>query len=280
MVTITADVIAQCTNTLNKALIAMDLGDGDMFASCFTEDGVCHIAINKNTKTGNAELVALGKALHAKFKHCKHWEGNVCIDASGWPDSTTNASQNASTVYNRSYWKAMDGGDCVSTGIHCDTLQLQADGQFKISHRTITHTWTTAAKAPVAGAGAGAGAGAIALPPPAPAAETKKKDKTKKKKKKKKVRVKPDATAAATAAATDATGSDEGAKKENKTREARGKRKPKAAATADADANADAAPVAKPHVVCRFFKDGKCRNGSVCPFVHEKPLTAPESETK
>ena len=79
---INGDVISLCTNTLNKVLIAMDLGDGDMFADCFAADGVCHIAINKTTKTGTTELVGLGKALHAKFSKCKHWEGNVCISHS------------------------------------------------------------------------------------------------------------------------------------------------------------------------------------------------------
>ena len=245
-IVITGDVIAQCTNTLNKVLIAMDLGDGDMFADCFTADGVCRIAINNTHKTGTTELAGLGKALHAKFSKCKHWEGNVCILAS-----------DTNTVTNRSYWKAMDGGECVSTGIHEDSLRLQADGQWKIANRIITHTWTKpAATKPTTKA---ATAAAEALPPPAP--ENKKK--VKKAKAKAGAKGTDAAVDAASGGPTAATDNSAG-KIDKKKRERKPRSKPNPAADS-AEPTGSVTPK-----VCRFFKKGACRNGDTCAFVHEK----------
>jgi hypothetical protein len=124
--------IAKIQNLLNSVMVAMDKGDGAAFAACYCPDGSCDVIINGAHKSGTTELAALGVFLHDKFPTCKHWEGNVCV--------TANAGGNAS---NFSYWKALDGGEIVSTGIHEDQL-VCCDDVWLIQHRVIRHTWTKA----------------------------------------------------------------------------------------------------------------------------------------
>ncbi len=130
------DIIVQCTNTINKVMIALDIGNGDLFASCFARDGLITIYINGTRKSGRFEISQLAKSLHEKFKDCKHWEGNISL----WPAKDFESTKQ---VRNLSYWKAMQGGDCISTGIHDDILE-QFEGQWMIKARTIYHTWTKA----------------------------------------------------------------------------------------------------------------------------------------
>lgn len=129
MARISGEDIAVIQNLLNRVMHAMDDGDGPAFAACFTADGTCDILLNGAHKSGTAELADLGVFLHAKFPTCRHWEGNVCVVG-----TVTGAA-------NKSYWKALEGGDVVSTGIHEDQLVLQ-NGEWLIQARTIRHTWT------------------------------------------------------------------------------------------------------------------------------------------
>ena len=55
-------------------------------------------------------------------------------------DEVPGADREATNV---SYWKAMDGGEIVSTGIHRDRL-VPLDGVWVIRHRLNDHTWTKA----------------------------------------------------------------------------------------------------------------------------------------
>ena len=144
--------VAEITNTVNRIMMAMDAGDGDAFAASFTEDGVCEIAINGARAEGRDALRKLGIGIHAKFAHCRHWEGNVTVRRSA-----------AGELTNISYWKALDGGEVVSTGTHYDTLVQERvstgakggllamlgvkGGHFEwlIKSRRIVHTWTKAA---------------------------------------------------------------------------------------------------------------------------------------
>jgi len=71
--------------------------------------------------------------LHEKFASCRHWEGNVCVELIG-PGKATNVS----------YWKALDGGEVVSTGTHRDTLKEESPGHWRVEKRVIEHTWTKA----------------------------------------------------------------------------------------------------------------------------------------
>lgn len=64
-------------------------------------------------------------------------QGNTVVNLL---DEVPGASLQATNV---SYWKAMDGGEIVSTGIHRDRLVL-LDGVWIIRHRVIDHTWTKA----------------------------------------------------------------------------------------------------------------------------------------
>ena len=124
--------IAAITNTLNRAMVAIDDGCGATFASCFTAEGRCEVHLTGAVAEGPAALAALADGLHAKFPGCRHWEGNVVV---------TDAS--LATATNRSYWKALEGGDVVSTGIHEDALAVEG-GDWKIASRRILHTWTRA----------------------------------------------------------------------------------------------------------------------------------------
>ena len=124
---------AAITNTLNRAMLAIDDGNGAAFAGCFTAAGTCDVALTEASAAGAAELGALAEGIHAKFPTCRHWEGNVCVSGDGGRGAA-----------NRSYWMALDGGDVVSTGIHVDALELEADGEWRIARRRILHTWTRA----------------------------------------------------------------------------------------------------------------------------------------
>ena len=126
-----AGAIPVATNVLNTVMIAMDSGDAELFSSCFTDSGSCTIQIANKTHTGTEELRQLCMALSQKFRGVRHWEGNVCLQATD--EGLTNTS----------YWKALDGGEIVSTGIHRDVLEC--DGKnCKIVSRQIIHTWTKA----------------------------------------------------------------------------------------------------------------------------------------
>jgi hypothetical protein len=125
-----AVIVPLATNTINSVMIAMDEGDEELFASCFTDSGTCTIKLANKTFTGKEELKTLCTSLHNKFKGKRHWEGNVCI-RQGEPGVLTNTS----------YWKALDGGDIISTGIHRDIIEC--DGETcKIVSREIIHTFT------------------------------------------------------------------------------------------------------------------------------------------
>jgi hypothetical protein len=123
--------IAEITNVLNRCMLAVDQGDGRAFSSCFTHDGTCEVVVSGANKAGHAELAGLCMFLHEKFPTCRHWEGNVCVTGS------------VLGATNRSYWKALDGGEVVSTGIHEDQL-VRPDDVWLISKRVIRHTWTKA----------------------------------------------------------------------------------------------------------------------------------------
>ena len=123
--------IAEIQNVLNRVMLAMDDGNGAAFAACFTPDGACDVIISGAHKAGPSELSGLGVFLHEKFPTCRHWEANVCV-------TVTEAG-----VMNKSYWKAIDGGEIVSTGIHEDIL-MKVGGKWLIKARVIRHTWTKA----------------------------------------------------------------------------------------------------------------------------------------
>ena len=123
--------IALVQNVLNRVMLALDDGDGEAFAGCFTPDGTCDVRLNGAHKEGADELAALCEFLHSKFATCRHWEGNVCVTAG--PDGT---------LKNVSYWKAMDGGTCVSTGVHRDTLVHSETAGWQLKARVIEHVWT------------------------------------------------------------------------------------------------------------------------------------------
>ena len=130
---INGTIIAQATNTINKAMVAMDLGNGELFAACFTEDAEVTVATINSTSTGRIEIAALGVALHNKFSTCRHWEGNVSL----WPGIEKN------TLRNVSYWQALEGAKVKGTGIHEDVL-INVRGQWLIKKRKILHTFSSA----------------------------------------------------------------------------------------------------------------------------------------
>ena len=47
-------------------------------------------------------------------------------------------------LVNRSYWKALDGGDCVSVGLHEDVFVADGHGGLLCRERVIRHVWTKA----------------------------------------------------------------------------------------------------------------------------------------
>lgn len=128
--------IARVTNLLNRVMLAMDSGDGAAFAACFAAGGRCEIAISGAAAEGREALESLCAGIHGRFcagpdLMCRHWESNICVSR-GTPGS--------GFLTNRSYWKALNGGEIISTGMHDDTL-VCVDGEWKIATRVITHCW-------------------------------------------------------------------------------------------------------------------------------------------
>ena len=133
MASVSGEEIALATNVLNDNLNQMDLGDGAGFAACYAENGTLRVCLTDGTCRGRVEIAAMGEKLHEKFSLCKHWEGNVCVKR-GEDGKLTN----------HSLWKALNGGEVVSTGTHDDVLVKQEDGSWLIESRVIKHTWTAA----------------------------------------------------------------------------------------------------------------------------------------
>ena len=123
--------VAAISNTLNRAMLAIDDGCGATYASCFTKEGRCEVALLGITAEGHTALAQMAEDLHARFPDCRHWEGNVCVIEADEPDE----------AINRSYWQSLEGGTIVSTGIHYDALERE-EGIWKIASRRILHTWT------------------------------------------------------------------------------------------------------------------------------------------
>ena len=110
-------------------MMALDAADSPAFASCFTEDGSCEIKLTGGLSTGRVALEGLCDALHGKFGHLRHWEGNVTV-----------VEGDGDTLHQHSYWKALRGGECVATGVHRDVM-VESDGAWLIKQRIIEHTW-------------------------------------------------------------------------------------------------------------------------------------------
>mgnify|MGYP000630757288 FL=1 len=96
------------------------------------------IKIAKSKSEGREAIAKSCEGIHGKFcsapLRCKHWEGNVYVE-----------TVNENTATNLSYWKALSGGEIVSTGIHRDTfVRSQTDGAWLVKYRMIEHTWTKA----------------------------------------------------------------------------------------------------------------------------------------
>ena len=140
--------VAAVTNTLNAIMHAMDAGDGDAFASYFTPDASCHVAISGVTARGPAEIAGLCRTIKSKFPTAQHWEGNVWVRVS---TADQLASLRAATTLdvitecavNTSYWQANDGGDVIARGEHRDVLVRRGvDGAWLVMRREIIHQWT------------------------------------------------------------------------------------------------------------------------------------------
>merc|ERR1711894_312912 len=90
-------------------------------------------------KTGHQEIEGLCKFLNQKFASCTHWEGNVVLKRK---QSNQTAENQDYEICNKSYWKALHGGETISTGRHIDTFIKTSDGHWLCKHRIIQHVWT------------------------------------------------------------------------------------------------------------------------------------------
>merc|ERR1712215_459125 len=125
----------QISHTIHLMLQCMDLGTEQAchtFANLFTTEAEINIPLVKVTKRGYNELKSLCSSLHAKFSPCSHWEGNVVL-----------SRLSESLISNRSYWKAIKSGQCISVGVHEDQFVfVEEENTWKCSRRVIKHTWT------------------------------------------------------------------------------------------------------------------------------------------
>eukprot|EP00040_Diaphanoeca_grandis_P019567 m.103328 g.103328 ORF g.103328 m.103328 type:complete len:191 (+) comp27493_c0_seq1:76-648(+) len=117
----------KCNVILHSALIAIDECCPGDFAKCFTQTGICEILLTSTKVVGSVALENLCGGLSSTFKGVRHWEGNVCL------------REHDGHLINVSYWKALRGGDIISTGIHVD--RFADHGGSAIAHRIIAHTF-------------------------------------------------------------------------------------------------------------------------------------------
>lgn len=155
---LTADDALSVTNTLHAAMHALDRGDGDLFASLFTDGGTCEVKMAGAVVTGSDKLASFYVSLHEKFATHIHTESNVVL----WPvegDDKGEADAGAGDggdvggaddregprrCRNLSYWRSTSiiNGALGATGLHDDLLEQCADGRWRFVHRIIWHTWT------------------------------------------------------------------------------------------------------------------------------------------
>lgn len=123
--------ILEINNCINDYMHCLDEGDGERMATLFTKDGKCEIKKINKTITGRDAIKTFCINLHRKFKSASHFESNVVIKF-----------ENSSSATNLSYWKAIDGGNIISYGLHKDRFVKDNDDHWRMVHRIIEHTWS------------------------------------------------------------------------------------------------------------------------------------------
>ena len=134
--------IAEITNVLNGLMVCMDTGKSKKFASFFYDspNSSVTIKIAGKTASGREDIGKLCDGLYQKFcigdSPCKHWEGNVFLEK-------VLSLQGEVVIENTSYWKSIQGGEIMSTGLHRDTFkQSKENSRWYLLNRTIEHVWT------------------------------------------------------------------------------------------------------------------------------------------
>ena len=105
---------------------AVDGGDGQAFADCWTDDG--RFRGSSSTAEGRAELLALPPKLLAANPHTRHWNANILIEGDG-DEARTSA-----------YVLVVDVAAAPrprSSGVYHDTLR-RVDGAWRFVTRTVT----------------------------------------------------------------------------------------------------------------------------------------------
>ena len=88
------------------------------------------LGIEKKRRQGLDDFIDI---ITTKFPLCTHWESNITL----WHPADA-----PETIANRSYWKALKGGEVISTGTHEDLFIRNILGEWKCAARVIHHLWT------------------------------------------------------------------------------------------------------------------------------------------
>ncbi len=107
---------------------AIDFGDGDGWAACFTDNGVFTSGMS-GTMTGTDALSAFATGFAARLK-ARHWTNNLVIDADG---------DGARGKCYLMLMKLNEGAPAsvLTTAIYNDALARDGDG-WKFTNRTVT----------------------------------------------------------------------------------------------------------------------------------------------
>ena len=62
---------------------AIDHGEADAWAACFTADGVFESGPSSVTATGTAELAEFARGFAARSAGVRHWVSNVAVEGTG-----------------------------------------------------------------------------------------------------------------------------------------------------------------------------------------------------
>ena len=122
--------IALVQNLLNAATIALDQGDAQRYASCFSPNGSLYLEATKEYRRGHEELINWVDTAQEKRGNRQHWLGNICVEVGS-----------EGTLSSESYWQAWDQGECVSSGVCRDVVVRDQSGCWMLDSRTIVNSW-------------------------------------------------------------------------------------------------------------------------------------------
>lgn len=131
---VTGSDLAEMLHTIANYCHGVDFGDGSLFASSFTDDGLLEETFGMDapftTIRGRNALTEYVQAAHRAIPHIKfgrHWISNLRVIGE-------RKGNQVSTVCFVNFINILDGGSSLVNGVYEDVFQ-KIDGTWRMSHR-------------------------------------------------------------------------------------------------------------------------------------------------